>query len=153
MTVENVALLNSPDWLLQQHNDHKQTLTAISKMLGCSSTTIGRQFNRSDLTVQRFPISMAEREIQSFLTEHNIVVQSNVRNIISPLELDIFLPDYNIAIEYCGLYWHCTKHQRITPQTHKQKLDKCAQVGIRLITIFEDEWLHKQALVIYFRKR
>jgi hypothetical protein len=49
-------------------------------------------------------ISSYETEIVSFLSENNIShIQSN-RTIIKPYELDIYLPDYNIAIEFNGLY-------------------------------------------------
>ena len=38
-------------------------------------------------------------ELDIKFVEHN-------RKIISPKELDFYLPDYNSAIECNGLYWH-----------------------------------------------
>ena len=34
--------------------------------------------------------------------------ESSTRQIIKPLELDIFIPSKNFAIEYNGLYWHAS---------------------------------------------
>jgi hypothetical protein len=45
------------------------------------------------------------------------------------------------------LYWHSDVHDRITRSYHKQKYQLCKKQGIRLITIFEDEWLHHPDIV------
>jgi len=90
--------------------------------------------------------SKSEREILLFIrSELNINnVIENSRSIISPYELDIFLPEYNIAIEFNGLYWHSEIHDRITPDYHLNKTQMCEEQGIRLIHIFEDEWRDQQ---------
>lgn len=52
----------------------------------------------------------------------------------------IYCPDYGLAIEYCGLWWHSIDQGK--PRTyHLNKHERCESLGIRLITIFEDEWL------------
>lgn len=93
--------------------------------------------------------SVAEDEvaalIRGMLEPHESVVRSEDK-IIEPLELDIYIPTRKIAIEYCGLYWHSDlagKHKFY----HRFKLDACRKLGIRLITIFEDEWLTKRGIV------
>lgn len=57
-------------------------------------------------------------------------------------EIDIYIPELKIGIEYCGLVWHSTKY-KTNPSVHKDKLNKCNKLGIRLITMFEDEWKSK----------
>ena len=42
-----------------------------------------------------------------YLIDDNIIL--NNRDIISPNELDIYVPSRNIAFEYDGLYWHSNK--------------------------------------------
>lgn len=61
-------------------------------------------------------------------------------------ELDIYFPNHKLAIEYCGLYWHSTQHERMQKLSyHYDKMKACNDKGIRLITIFEDEWInHKE---------
>lgn len=91
--------------------------------------------------------SAAEKEIVAFLrTIYMSSIDENNRTIIAPKELDIYLPEKNIAIEYCGLYWH--NDNRIDKKYHHEKMKHCEQKGIHLITIFEDEWIHKKEIVM-----
>ncbi len=91
-------------------------------------------------------ISTGEKEISQFLTDHNIEHQNNNRTIIAPQELDIYIPEYNLAIEYCGLYWH-SEQQGKGRHHHEKKHDLCRAQGIQLLTIFEDEWKQRNAQV------
>lgn len=61
-------------------------------------------------------------------------------------EIDIFLPELNIGIEYNGLYWHSDV---VIPNKkyHLEKLEICEANNIHLIQIFEDEWLQKQDII------
>jgi len=61
------------------------------------------------------------------------------------VELDIYVPSKKLAIEYCGLIWHSTKFKNDN-NSHKNKLEHCESKGIRLITIFEDEWTDQQEI-------
>ena len=71
------------------------------------------------------------------------------RQIIGPLELDIYSPHHSIAVEYNGLYWH-SEHSpgnNITKDYHLTKTEMCSAKGIRLIHIFEDEWINNKPIV------
>ena len=84
--------------------------------------------------------STFEKEIVFYLESLGITnIITNKRSIIGK-ELDIFLPDYNLAIEYNGIYWHHDKIQHITPTYHYEKFKKCEDIGIELFTIFSDSW-------------
>lgn len=87
-------------------------------------------------------ISKAQREIQEFIESLDFRCESNNRNIIHPLELDIYVPDKKLAIEYCGLYWHSELFR--DKNYHFDKWKKCNDVGIKLLTIFENEWSDKK---------
>lgn len=92
--------------------------------------------------------SRYEQELITFIKslDTTIRIESGDRKLIYPYELDIYLPDYKIAIEFNGLYWHTESHG-CDKNYHVNKTDKCGDVGIRLIHVFEDEWLHKRSLV------
>jgi hypothetical protein len=62
------------------------------------------------------------------------------------LELDIYIPAFKIAFEYNGLYWHSEKNGR-DKNYHLTKTIKCEENDIRLIHIFEDEWINKNKIV------
>ena len=90
-------------------------------------------------------ISNKEKEIVNWLKQTNIKVIENDKSQITPLELDIYLPDYNIAIEFDGLYWHSELFK--DRNYHLNKTNLCKEKGIQLIHIFENEWDNKQEIV------
>lgn len=57
-------------------------------------------------------------------------------------ELDIFLPEKRIAFEYNGNWWHNELY--CDAGYHNKKTEQCKANGIRLIHVFEDQWLNKQ---------
>ncbi len=79
------------------------------------------------------------------LSISNIV--RNDRQVISPLELDIYLPDYKVAIEFNGLFWHSEIAGSKSKEYHLDKTIQCEKQGIQLVHIFEDEWIQKQEIV------
>lgn len=56
-------------------------------------------------------------------------------------EIDIFFPDNNFGIEFNGTYWH----DKIEQKREKLKIKRAADVGIKLINIWEDDWRHNKA--------
>ena len=90
-------------------------------------------------------ISNLEIELQEFIKSLNIDIIENSRKIIPPQELDIFIPSKNIAIEFDGLYWHSEVYK--DKNYHISKTKQCQKLGIKLIHIFEDEWLYKKDIV------
>lgn len=90
-----------------------------------------------------------QAEIYGFVSSLNDNVINNDRNMISPSELDILIPDNSLAIEVNGNYWHsynkvetCEERNR-----HTYKLEKCAEIGILLIQVAEYEWVNKRQIV------
>jgi hypothetical protein len=64
------------------------------------------------------------------------------------LELDLLFPEKSLAVEYCGLYWHGENLSKKLPGAHRHKLDMCSEKGIRLITVFEDEYIERKEIVL-----
>lgn len=91
--------------------------------------------------------SNAEQEIKTFITSHyEGSVISNTRSLIPPQELDIYIPEKNIAIEFNGIYWH-TEQQGKDKWYHYNKWKKCQDIGIQLITIWEDDYNNNPELI------
>lgn len=89
--------------------------------------------------------STSERDLRYFLQSLGISnIQYNTKAVITPLELDIYLPDYNLAIELNGMYWHCDIHRNW--KYHINKTQRCKEKGIRLIHITDYEWDEKQEI-------
>lgn len=93
-------------------------------------------------------VSRGEQHVADTLTEQlGITVEQSNKTLISPKEVDIYLPEHNIAIEYCGLYWHSEQAGR-GKWYHHEKMTSLQQQGIQLFTIFEDEWRNSEWLII-----
>lgn len=80
-------------------------------------------------------------------TEHKITdmintdTQVNVR--MFDKEFDIFLPKYNILIEFNGIHWHSIEFG-CKKETHREKSILCREHNIRLIHIYEFENIEEQ---------
>lgn len=93
------------------------------------------------------PKSQKEKDVQIFLQDVlKQKIDSNNRTIIPPKELDIYIPEKKIAIEFDGLYWH-SDELGISKNYHLNKTLECEKHGIQLIHIFENEWKCKQDIV------
>ena len=94
-------------------------------------------------------VSRGEKQVADFIGSiltDDITVRTSVRNIIGGKELDIYIPEKNIAIEYNGLYWHSDKiHDN--KWYHYDKWKACKDKHIQLITIWEDDWRDRQDIV------
>ena len=60
-------------------------------------------------------------------------------------EIDVYIPSLNLGIEYNGLHWHSERLGK-DKNYHLDKLNKCNEQGIRLIQIFEDEWVNHREI-------
>ncbi|MFV2014335.1 MAG: hypothetical protein ACC656_02815, partial [Candidatus Heimdallarchaeota archaeon] len=79
-----------------------------------------------------------ELKVQAFLDEYDIEYVANTKSIITPLELDFYIPKLNIAIECNGTYYHNELFR--DEKYHRKKYDRCKQLGIKLIQIWQDDW-------------
>ena len=80
-----------------------------------------------------------EDEIISLFSE--IEHQQHNREILNGMEIDIYIPSLKLGIEYNGLRWHSEEFGK-DHRYHLDKLNKCNEQGIKLIQIFEDEWIN-----------
>ena len=92
--------------------------------------------------------SSAEVEIINFIEkELNLSVELHDKNILNGKEIDIYIPSKKIGIEYNGLIWHSEKFGK-GRNYHLNKTEECNKKGIKLIQIFEDEYLNHKDIVI-----
>ena len=61
-------------------------------------------------------------------------------------ELDVYVPEFNLAIEYCGHHVHNSTrhaygHEPRTERYHYDKWKTCRDNGVTLLTIYDFEWM------------
>jgi hypothetical protein len=103
-----------------------------------------------DVCTECNPIGFSNRsgyedEICEFLTSIDVKYETNKKIINKRTEIDIYLPEYNLGIEMNGVYWHNELFK--TMGYHLQKTNDCQEMGVKLIHIFEDEWVYKKEIV------
>lgn len=87
--------------------------------------------------------SKPELEIKAFIESLGLHTQTIT---IERKQVDIYIPSLKIGIEFDGLYWHSETKGK-SKEYHINKTRLCEDNGVRLIHIFEDEWLNKPELV------
>lgn len=100
--------------------------------------------------------SKIEKEILDFCKEHTKfnIIENDRKTIKNPftnswLELDIYIPELKLAIEFNGSYWHSNKQIRKNSkgifkkakEKHLLKTKLCKSKGINLIHIYETHFL------------
>ena len=90
---------------------------------------------------------MLEKEILEFIQQnYTKTIITNSKTILdTKQELDIYLPDLNLAFEFNGTYWHSSLHkQRLY---HQEKTDQALKQGIQLIHIWEQSYNSNPELI------
>ena len=93
--------------------------------------------------------SSQEMEIFNWIQSLGIKVERSNREILGGKEIDIYLPDHNIGIEFNGLFWHSDDiiHDHFY---HYNKTITGNDKGVDIIHIWEDEWKYKKDIVKSF---
>ena len=137
---------------LDSYEDYCNNSTLHFKCLRCGtifeSESINRRHIHCPYCIRRIGVSDVENDIRNIikLLVPNEEIVSHNRTILGGFELDIFVPNKRIAIEYNGGFWH--NEENVGTTTHQTKSSKCYEKGIRLIHIFEHEWVLNKSLVI-----
>lgn len=115
------------------HGEFKQT--PDKHLSGCGCPKCVHHVSKNESEIFDF--------VSSLIGKEN-VIQSE-RKIIFPKEINIYIPKLKIGIEYNGIFWHSEK--KISKNRHLEKLNLCNKNGIKLIQIFEDEYIDNKNLV------
>jgi hypothetical protein len=84
-------------------------------------------------------VSKAESDIYDFVKSICPDAEARKRGVLGRKEIDVYVPSLKLGIEYHGLYWHgeCWADDKLNVLRKHQLARK---EGVRLISIFEDEW-------------
>lgn len=154
----------------------KPKLYELANDLGVHENTAGWYINEYQLSdYVDYVYSKMEQEVYDFIKslDPDIEIIRNTKKVITPYELDLYLPKYNFAIECNPTSTHNSsintfdrKSKPTDKNYHKMKTDLCESKGIFLFHIFGYEWtnkediiksmirniLHKNSFVVYGRK-
>ena len=113
---------------------------------GIHKTTLNRIFQRSPehIVLYRSPknVSRGALEVHGFVED---LIGSgktipNDRNCIAPMEIDIYIPEKNVGIEYHGIWCHSEGYGERGERYHVGKTIMAEENGVKLLQIYDIEW-------------
>lgn len=138
-----VTILMNKELLSDMYLKHKSTFV-VAEALGVSQAYVSVCMQRLGIKAS-IHTSRFEHDIFEYITTQLGVDCGKTRSVISPKEIDIFAPDFNVGIECNGVYWHSDNYK--TQSYHKDKTNECTKVGVRLVHLFENEYTNKPNIV------
>ena len=107
-----------------------------------------RTSNSLDICLNCNPIkngvSISENKIYEIIKEnYKGEIIKNYKGLKK--EVDIYLPELKIGFEFNGLYWHSELFKN--KGYHNDKYSFFDKNGIKMFSIWEDDWLYKQDIV------
>ena len=143
------------DW--KHLNTHGITSEEYKRKYGIDST-LSKEYRdylksnviKMNLALEDMPekfTSKAETEIREFITSLGYKCVKN-RAILKGKELDMVIPQFNLAIEFNGNMWHTENFGHKDRYYHLNKLNECNAQKVNLIQIFEDEYVYHKDIVL-----
>lgn len=123
----------------------KPTLKELSNKIKLSYSALGRKINEFGLRdyISYFQ-NYQENSIRDFIKQYTECSDEEKSFKIEEKEygLDICLPNLKLGIEYNGNYWHSSLYKE--PNYHQKKSLDFLKENIRLIHVFEYEWMDER---------
>ena len=144
------SMLTDYNWMHTEYVANGRSAVDIASELNVYYSTVIEYCKAHNFKIRsNSNYSLIEVEVEQYLSSLGVKIIKHCRDFLQGNnELDLYLPDYNIAIEINGLYWHssptlCAKHK----QKHICKTEQAEHSGIRLIHITDYEWINKQSVI------
>lgn len=146
----NLEQYNDKDFINQKFiKDGMFIKDEFMEYFNCCQVAAHNTLSRLGILYKKYSSSKEteiERKVKKFLNEYNIKFLTHYRD---SLELDFFLPDYNIGIECDGLYYHSyggkstKKDINYYINKHVNKFNHFMNLGISTIFLWENEVLNE----------
>lgn len=137
---------------------YRPTFHQLSKLLGVDETWVSYTLGKcGKLNLIQYSKSNVENDVHDFISsvDSTVKVVRGTKSVIKPYELDIYLPDFNFAIEVNPTVTHNSsfgfnKHHKsdpLPPSYHSMKTRMCEEQGIHLLHIFGYDWSYKKDII------
>ena len=155
--IENwYRFIDNPRKYISDNYDKLPRSAELAKDLGVDASTIDLYLNKHDaLDCVRRAKSLMEETLISYIQEirPGCKIIQNDRKVLEGKELDIYLPEYNFAIECNPTVSHNSSVGdpwvgTTTPiNYHKRKTDGCEAKGIFLMHLFGYDWSQNEIIM------
>lgn len=139
------------EFICPKHGVYKQVFYAHVSMLSgdrkCGCPTCGAQ---TSLFGSKLEAKLKQDLLNCGINSYKAkgIIKSPITGF--PMELDLYIPDYKVAIEVNGIYYHSIEVMKQSDlydavggkeNYHRMKTDLCKEKGIQLIHLWEDDLL------------
>ena len=109
-------------------------------------------FERGSRCYKCYPLGKSnwELSVYDYVKSLSSDAVSGDKRVISPKEIDIYVPSRKFGIECHGLYWHSEAGkpaEEFDKNCHANKFELARGAGIDLLQVFEDEWRDRRPIV------
>lgn len=159
---EVLKYLENYDWLHTKHKVEKKSCEEIASLLNSSKATVSIYLSKLGIDAnlansypkESKPSKQCMEVVEYIQSIYSGEILLDRYGVIGELQLDIYLPELNIAFEYNGVYSHLYRPeypiekfaQRKDARYHVEKTKRCEAMGIQLIHIFSSSWKTKTDL-------
>ena len=142
-SIEQIEILGNKDKLLKLLREYNYDIAPkdVAFKLGVTLSSLLKKIHEYEIEdyIKLYRYSGYEEELHKYIESIcNYKIEYHNRKILQGKELDIYIPEKKLAIEFNGNYWHSSDFK--DKYYHQEKTIACAKQGIRLIHIFEYEW-------------
>lgn len=135
--------------LEEYHSRQQQYLLFKCTTCGEEQPKTLQAFERGSRCYKCHPVGKSNWELQvyDFVKEIASDAVSGDKSVISPKEIDIYVPSKRLGIECHGLYWHseaARSDDEFDKRKHLSKFQLAQEKGVKLLQLFEDEWRDKR---------
>lgn len=145
---ESYDKLHNETWL--DHNSETSTCQEMADLLQVSEWLVAGALKKFGIVPkkQNYYRSAAEIDIEDYIKSirPDLTVLTSDRKLIPPYEIDIYIPELALAFEYNGLYYHSEEFGK-TSKYHLMKTTRCHERGVRLIHIWENDYIKSKEVL------
>lgn len=90
--------------------------------------------------------SFGEQELYYFISSLGVDVVKSDRTVLDGKEIDIYIQDKRVGVEFNGLYYHSELNNK-DRRYHLYKTELAESKNVTLLHVFEDEWVKQKNIV------
>lgn len=140
-----------------------KSIYVIGEEIGCSPSFVSVWLNRHGIDItpsnayprKHITVSIGCQEVIDYIREiyDGEIIVNDRRTLGDGRELDILIPEKNLAIEYNGVWSHQFRPYESTVSKikgedyHRSKFLMARDKGISLFTIWSDDWASKNVII------
>lgn len=142
---ESYELLKDKDYMISTYRDIG--VYKLAELLNVSNTCIIGTLKRHGVNFNKEESSFELEIVNTIKSFYDGEIIRSDRKILSGKELDIVIPEFNLAIECNGTYWHSEAMGKDS-KYHLDKTKQTKQKGYNLLHIWLHEWNKNADLII-----